>query len=208
MFYYVRGQLALLEAGFAVIDCGGVGYKLTISGRTRDRLAALNEEKKSDCTLFTHLSVREDGVELFGFSDRDELEAFRLLIGVSGIGPKAAVSILSAMSPSQLAAAIASDDRKTIGRAPGIGPKTAARIVLELKDKLGMLPGESDGGPEPGLASAEQPRPDAGTFSAAVDALLVLGFTRADAAAALRGIDTKALPLEDVVREALKKLMR
>ena len=207
MFYYLQGELAALEAGFAVIDCGGVGYRLSVTLRTRDRLAALGTAERSSAKLFTHLSVREDGIELFGFYDTDELDAFRLLTGVSGIGPRNAISILSSMSPSQLAFAVENDDRKTIGRAPGIGPKTAARIVLELRDKLGTIARDDDWGDSSSGIAAGSPS-DQGIRSEAVDALLVLGFSRTDALSALRGIDLHNAALEDVVREALKKLMK
>ncbi len=205
MFYYVKGQLAVLENGFAVIDCGGVGYRLTVSSRTAERLSSLRDSG-AEARLYTHLSVREDGIELFGFFDTEELDAFRLLTGVSGVGPRAAMSILSAMSPSRLSTAVATDDRKLIGRAPGIGPKTAARIVLELKDKIGCIAADETDGAD--AAGTQTSAADQGQLSAAVDALTVLGFTRSDAAAALRGIDVRTLSLEDVIREALKKLMK
>ena len=204
MFYYIRGALVLLEASAAVIDAGGVGYRMTVSGNTRERLAGLDAEKKKNALLYTHLSVREDGIELFGFFDVEELNVFRLLIGVSGVGPKAAMSVLSFMTPEKLALAVSTDDRKAISRAPGIGPKTAARIVLELKDKLH---GEAaDDAPDDSPLSGE---PSAGgKLAAATDALLVLGFSRASALTALRGIDIDSNELEDIIRLALKKLMK
>ena len=140
MFYHIAGELVLLESTVAVIDCQGVGYGLTVSALTVHELSA---QLHSRVKLYTHLQVREDGVELFGFRDLQELHIFRLLIGVSGVGPKAAMAILSVLSPSRLLYAIASEDTKAISQAQGVGGKTAARIVLELRDKAaeGLLPG-------------------------------------------------------------------
>ena len=135
MFYYVNGMLAHKEPGFAVIDCGGVGYRLTVSQNT---LAALDRAsaRESKVKLFTYMAVREDDVELFGFYTEEELTAFRQLIGVSGIGPKAAMGVLSAFTPDGLARAVCTEDVKAIAKSNGVGAKGAARIVLELKDKM------------------------------------------------------------------------
>ena len=202
MFYYISGKLAHLDPTFAVLDVGGVGYKLTVSGHTHAALPR-SPEKQKNVTLYTYLSVREDGVELFGFATLEELNIYKLLISVSGIGPKAALSLLSFLSPEKIALAVCSEDKKLIAKAPGIGPKTAARIILELKDKL-HADASSDGG-EQIVASAASA---AGNHSAeALDALMVLGFNRSAALEALKGIDPAA-ELEDIIREALKKLMR
>ncbi len=203
MFYYIRGELVLIDAGFCVIDAGGVGYKLTVSTRTSESLPR-DPEKRKNVTLYTHYAVREDGVELFGFTTLEELNVFRLLISVSGIGPKAAMSVLSFMSPEKLALAVSSDDKKAIAKAPNIGPKTAARIILELKDKFKA---------ETSAASAEDPsenpqEAEGGNRQAAIEAMRVLGFNRSDASAALNGIDTEGTDLEDIIRLALKKLMK
>ena len=133
MFYYLNGELALRDINMCVIDCGGVGYKLTISMITSESLASKLGQKVK---LYTYLAVREDGVELFGFGSNEERHAFNLLTGVSGVGPKAAMNILSVMSPDRLAMAVCTEDIKGISKAPNIGAKTAARIVLELKDKI------------------------------------------------------------------------
>ena len=133
MFYYLKGELAYRDLSTCVIDCGGVGYKLTVSFITSESLMSkLGKEIK----LFTHLAVREDGMELFGFGSYEEKECFNRLTSVSGIGPKAAMSILSTMTPEKLAVAICTDDAKAIAKSPGIGAKSAARIILELKDKM------------------------------------------------------------------------
>lgn len=204
MFYFIKGELALLDQNFAVIDAGGVGYKLTISGTTYSALPHTTGKDAPNVKLYSHLSVREDGIELFGFASLEELNIFRLLISVSGVGPKAAMAILSQLSPEKLALAVCTEDKKQISKAPGVGPKTAARIILELKDKLKASAEGAD------AASADNsPEYTAGNRSAeALDALLVLGFNRAAALDALRGIDVENTELEDVIRTALKKLMK
>ena len=137
MFYYLCGKLTLLKNDVAVIDVGGAGYKLTISGTTYEAMPANRSVKEPPTVkLFTYLAVREDGIELFGFATETELATFKLLITVSGVGPKAAMSILSHLTPEKFALAVCTDDKKTISKANGIGPKTAARVILELKDKL------------------------------------------------------------------------
>ena len=157
--------------------------------------------------LFTYLAVREDDMELFGFATQTELASFKMLISVSGVGPKAAMSILSLLTPEKFAMAVCTDDRKTIAKANGIGPKTAARIILELKDKMmkesgGALP---DLGDTPAVASASPAR---GKLSEAVDALVVLGYSRAEAMNVLKDVDTASLELEEIIRVSLKKLMK
>ena len=131
MLYSVRGKLIAIESNAAVVECGGVGYMCQTTMNTL-KAVKLNTE----VTLYTYLNVREDAVDLFGFATKAELETFKNLISVSGVGPKAGLAVLSELSPEQVAMAIASDDLKTITRAQGIGKKIAQRIVLELKDKL------------------------------------------------------------------------
>lgn len=210
MFYYISGKLALLDPGFAVVDAGGVGYRLTITQTTYDAMPPrLTVEEAPTVRLYTYMAVREDGVELFGFATEEELSSFRLLITVSGVGPKAAIAILSLLTPAKLALAICSDDKKAISRANGVGPKTAARIVLELKDKLkgaafaADADGDTSGGAVPDVSTAA---PD--KLSDAENALIVLGYSRAEAYAALRKIDTANLEVDDIIRLALKQLMR
>ena len=207
MFYYISGKLAKLDGSFAVVDAGGVGFKMTISKSTYYRLSGNNEAPT--VKLYTYMAVREDGTELFGFATEEELSAFKLLITVSGVGPKAAISILSTLTPEKLALAICTEDKKAISQANGIGAKTAARIILELKDKLkaeGM--GEADDNSLSSLGSDVGAAPDkSGKFSDAQDALTVLGYSRSEAARALATIDT-SLELDDIIRLALKKLMK
>ena len=156
--------------------------------------------------LFTHLPVREDGVELFGVGGREELSAFRLLISVSGVGPKAAISILSTMTPDRFAYAVCTEDAKALSRAPGIGGKTAARIVLELKDKISKDQLTGDLASLKDLPAAKAPAGAAsGKVREAEDALGVLGYSRAEIAAVLRDLDTAALSLEDIIKAALRR---
>ena len=205
MFYYLCGKLAYAENGVAVIDCGGVGYRLTISTMTYRSLPSAHSNEQPLAKLYTHLAVREDDIELFGFCTREELNTFKLLITVSGVGPKAAISVLSALTPEKFAIAVCTDDKKTIGTANGIGPKTAARIILELKDKM-MKESENDFG----KITASLPKAGASArtkVSEAVDALVVLGYSRSEAMLALKDLD-ETLELQELIRLALKKLMR
>lgn len=204
MFYYLCGKLTYSDAGIAVIDCGGVGYQLTISGTTYQALPSLHAGETPTVKLYTYLAVREDGIELFGFATQTELATFKLLISVSGVGPKYAISVLSAMTPEKFAMAVYSDDRKTISMAPGIGPKTAARIILELKDKIAK--GADDRLGEINLSASSGASSVRTTISEAIDALVVLGYSRAEAMAATKDLD-KNLELQDMIRLALKKLI-
>ncbi|MBE6703161.1 MAG: Holliday junction branch migration protein RuvA [Ruminococcaceae bacterium] len=207
MFYFISGKLALLRPGFAVIEAGGVGFKLTVSDRTYDSLSTAASQ--NNVKLFTHLAVREDDMELFGFSDEQELNTFKLLTTVSGVGPKAAMAILSCFTPEKFALAVCTEDRKAIAKANGIGPKTAARIILELRDKMmaeGTLPSTVSAAtistPVPAGASAAS-----GKMSEAQEALLVLGYSRSEVLNVLHTIDTANLEVEGIIRAALKKLM-
>ena len=207
MFYYISGKLAHLDPNFAVIDAGGVGYKLTISGTTYNAMPHhLTASEAPIVKLYTYMAVREDGIEMFGFNSEDELSSFKLLISVSGVGPKAAISILSELTPAKLAIAICSDDKKAISRANGIGPKSAARIVLELKDKLKGQAFADDSV----TISAEEltTSTPSGKKKDAEDALIVLGYSKSEVAAVLRTIDTNTLEVDEIIRQALKRLMR
>ncbi len=205
MFYYISGRLAALEPAFAVVDAGGVGYKMTISQNTYSAMPPHRSVTEMPTVkLYSYMAVREDDVELFGFISQEELAAFKMLITVSGVGPKAAISILSQLSPSKLAVAICTDDKKAIAQSNGIGPKTAARIILELKDKLkNTVIEDSDDSDTPAVSLASGSK-----LSDAQDALAVLGYTKSEALAALRGIDLSTLELDEIIKLALKKLMR
>ena len=207
MFYYISGKLALLQPGFAVIDAGGVGYRLTISQNTYDSLPRSAADAHKEVKLYTYMASREDDLELFGFASETELSSFKMLLTVSGVGPKAAISILSLLTPEKFALAVCTEDQKTISKASGIGPKTAARIILELKDKL-MKETPPQKAAETLTTAITQSGTSQGRLSEAQDALMVLGYSRAEALSAMQGLDISAMELEDIIRAALKKLMK
>ncbi len=200
MFYYVNGTVAHMGPYLAVIDCGGVGYACKTTNVT---LSALTLGKSAK--LYTYLNVREDAMELYGFATEEELGCFQMLIGVSGVGPKAALSILSSTPPERLALAIITGDEKALTMAPGIGKKIAQRIILELKDKLakGQLnpAGESYGGT--GVTVIPENK-----LSEATAALAVLGYSNSEIGLALKGIDMENLSLEQIIKAALKKMVK
>lgn len=199
MFYYVNGTVAEIEAGLAVIDCSGVGYACATTNYTLSQL-----KKGERAKLYTYLNVREDAMEMFGFASQSELRSFKMLIGVSGVGPKAALSILSSTTPQQLSMAVVMGDEKALTAAPGIGKKIAQRIILELKDKLIKEQGGFEAG---GGAAAAMPAQNNKAGEAAA-ALAVLGYGSQEIAAALKGIDMDALPLEEIIRQSLKKMVK
>ena len=199
MIYYVSGPVTILEAGLAVIDCGGVGYGCRVTAYTAAGLK-LNQPAR----LYITESIREDAHDLFGFISREEQRCFELLTSVNGVGPKAAMAILSLLTPDKLSYAIVNEDTKAISRASGVGTKTAARVVLELKDKIAkqyFAPTESAAVITPVAGSAKSK----GNLSEALDALIVLGYSRAEAQKALAGIDPK-LEVEKIIPLALAKL--
>ena len=206
MFYYISGVLAYANPTTAVIDAGGVGYKLTISENTYNSLPPRHTVEAPTAKLFTYMAVREDGIELFGFASEAELSSFKMLLSVSGVGPKAAISILSLLTPEKFALAVCTDDRKLIAKANGIGPKTAARIILELKDKL-MKVTDIGEAASASIESVSVPT-NAGKLAEAQDALLVLGYSRSEALNVLKTIDTQTLGLEEIIKRALKLLMK
>ena len=197
MFYHLYGNLEIAEAGLVVIDCNGVGYKLTTSQITSE---LLREKLGTEVKIFTELVVREDAAELYGFESKEERECFNLLVTVSGVGPKAAMSILSIMTPANLSAAIVSEDAKAISKANGIGSKTAARIVLELKDKVSA--DVSVAAPKT-VQKAAPTVPKSGNLAAAADALMNLGYDKNATARALYGLDPNA-PVGELIRLALR----
>lgn len=204
MFYYLSGELAYRDLSTAVIDCGGVGYKLTVSFITSEALLSkLGKQVK----LFTHLAVREDGVELFGFGSYEEKECFNKLVSVSGIGPKAAMSILSTLTPEKLAVAICTEDTKAIAKSPGIGAKSAARIVLELKDKMSKEFFADSPIPK-GASSSDTTFVANSSLSEAAEALTVLGYDKNTVLNALKGIDPTVTDVGEIIKLALKKLAR
>ena len=198
MFYYLDGTVAHVEPYLAVIDCGGVGYACKTTNTT---LGALQKGKRGK--LYTFLNVGEDVFDLYGFATQGELGSFRQLISVSGVGPKAALAILSSTTPEGLAMAVITGDEKVLTRAPGVGKKIAQRIILELKDKLAK---EQQTG---GLTTAAAATVSGGGKAVeAAQALSVLGYTQNDIAAAMKGLDAEALPLEELVRQALRRMVK
>lgn len=193
MFYYIKGTLVYTDSSSAVLDTGGVAYKMTVSTSTLQQISYL----KNDVKLYTYMAVREDAVDLFGFYTLEELSLFKLLITVSGVGPKAAMGVLSAFTPERFAVVVGSEDVKALSKANGVGAKTAARIILELKDKVAKEM----------TSSKSAPIQSSGDFADAQNALMVLGYTKAEAVKALSGI-SPSLALEDMIKEALKKLMK
>ena len=200
MFYYLSGTVAHVEPYLAVIDCGGVGYACRTTSYT---LSALKKGEKGK--LFTYLSIRQDGVDLFGFATQEELNLFQQLTSVSGVGPKAALSILSASTPANLALSIITGDEKALTVAQGIGKKIAQRIILELKDKLAKGQLSADGESYGGTGVTVIPE---NKSSEAAAALAVLGYSQSEIGVALKGIDVDALSLEDVIKQALKKMVK
>lgn len=197
MIYSVKGNVIHTEQNLAVVECGGVGYSCRTTLNTlRDITIG------SAVTLYTYMSVREDAIELFGFSSLKELNTFKLLININGVGPKAGISILSVLSPEQVSIAVASGDYKTITQANGVGPKLAQRIVLELKDKFKSY--EADN-----LAETVNGSPVAvsGNIPAAVQALAVLGFSSAEVTPILTKLDSN-MTVEQMIGATLKKLGR
>lgn len=200
MYYYLNGTVAHIAPYLAVIDCGGVGYACRTTNHTIGKLNVGKAVK-----LYTHLYVREEIFELYGFATESELGCFRMLIGVSGVGPKAALAILSSNTPEGLAMAIVSGNEKALTSAPGIGKKIAQRIILELKDKLAK--GQLISGGGEGFAGGIAVIPE-NKASEASAALAVLGYSQSEIAVALKGIDLESLPLEDVIKQALKKMVK
>ncbi len=205
MFYYLNGELAIRDINSCVIDCGGVGYQLTVSMITSEALASKVGQRVK---LLTHLAVREDGVELFGFGSAEERNAFNMLIGVSGVGPKAAMNILSVLTPDKLAMAVCTEDVKSISKAPNVGAKTAARIVLELKDKVAkeMLPSSSKVKGTTLGAIGAVPHVS-GNMAEATEALMVLGYDRNTIIGAVKDIDPST-DTGEIIKLALKKLAK
>ena len=200
MIYSVRGILIHADVKLAVVECGGVGMACQITVNTAKKLPSVG----SEVMLYTVLNVREDAMELFGFASQSELRSFKLLIGVSGVGPKAALSILSATTPQQLAMAVVMGDEKALTAAQGVGKKIAQRIILELKDKLAKEQGSFDAG-SGAVAVLPVQNNKAGEAAAA---LAVLGYGSQEISAALKGIDMEALPLEEIIRQSLKKMVK
>ena len=198
MYEYIKGTIERIGVGDLVIECGGIGYHLYASTHVTERLS-LHEEAK----LYTHLSVREDDMSLFGFLSADELAAFRMLISVSGIGPKGAIAVLSELTVDDLRIAVLSDDHKAIAKAQGIGPKTAQKVVLELRDKMKL---------EDVFADSEDATMDVSatkdTISETAMALSSLGYSNVEALRAIKKVQgADGMTVEELLKAALKHML-
>lgn len=202
MIYSLTGRLLHRQNGIAVIECAGVGYGCQTTNQTISRLSG------ETVTLFTYMHITENSLDLFGFATTDELEMFKMLISVSGVGPKAALAILNEFTPDKLTLYIASGDAKMITKAQGVGPKLAQRIVLELKDKASkQLPGGVVSAPSDIFSSSSEMTAGSDNISQAISALVSLGYSRSEALTALGGVDPSQ-SADDMIRAALRKLAR
>jgi len=196
MIYSVRGKLLLTQPNLAVVECGGVGYRCLTTLSSQRKMPKAGEE----VMLYTYLYLREDVLDLYGFMDQQELECFKMLIGVSGVGPKVALSILSDMTPDKVALAIAAGDSKSLTKAQGVGPKLAQRVVLELKDKIKGFEVAQ------GITQTDIAIPaDTSNIGVAISALVELGYSQSEAAQALSKLDG-SLSVEALITGALRKM--
>lgn len=201
MLHYLNGTVTEVEPSFAVVECGGVGFGLNVS------LCTLGDLKLGERTkVYLYESIREDAYELFGFSTKAEKRCFELLVGVSGVGPKAAMAILSTTTPDGLVAAVLNGNEKAITAAPGVGKKLAQRVLLELKDKIGKAEGMDlpvSGGPALPVGTPEDKN-----LSDATAGLLVLGYAQTEINAALRGVDTTGMTSEEIIKAVLRNMLK
>lgn len=200
MFYSLTGELVFSDSTSAAVNCNGIAFLCKVSMNTLKKLGP----EGSKVTLYTYLSLRQDGMDLYGFYDREEKDFFIMLTSVSGVGPKAAMSILSELEPSQLALSIASGDYKALTRAQGVGPKVAQRVVLELKDKVAK---GLEGTDQTGTLSAGTSSVSSTSVSEAISALVMLGYSQAEASRAVAKVDP-TLKTEQILKLALKNLSR
>ncbi len=197
MFYSLTGKVVYSDLDSVAVDCNGVAYLCKVSSNTLQKAGG----EGSEVTLYTYLSVRQDGVDLFGFCEKEELNFFKLLTTVSGVGPKAAMSILSVLDPTALAMSIAGGDYKKLTKAQGVGPKVAQRIVLELKDKVAKEFSVTQSGSTPSAGTAVS----GNAAAEAISALVMLGYGQAEAARAVSKLDP-SLRTEDLIKQALREL--
>ncbi len=197
MFYSLTGNIMTTEKGVIIVDCSGVGFRLYVSMNTLKKSGKIGDK----ITLYTYLSVSENSLDLFGFYDLDELSCFKSLISISGVGPKAALSVLSELTPAQMTKAVSGGDVKAFTRAQGVGPKLAQRIMLELKGRLSFF-GSEEGSDENTFTPAENKN-----FDEALSALQFLGYNRYDALEALKTLD-KTLSTEDLIKKSLPILSK
>ena len=196
MISYIRGELVYIGNDSIIVDNNGIGYNIGISSNTLTRLPHINETVK----IFTYMNVKEDGITLFGFISREELDMFNMLIGVNGVGPKGALAVLSVLSPAEIALAVASNDIKTLSSGKGVGKKMAERIALELRDKVAKTESAEFGDINISVAEDSSERADA------LAGLLVLGYSRTEAAKAVDKVYKDGMTSGDIIKLALKTL--
>ena len=197
MFYYLDGTITIMDTNLAVVDCGGVGYGCRTTNYTLSQL-----KLGKPARLFTYCNIREDAFDIYGFASREELNCFEQLLSVSGVGPKAALSILSVVTPDQFMLAVMTQDAKTLTMAQGVGKKMAQRILLELKDKVADSTLELQG-----VSVSDMPVVRGSKTAEATAALSALGYSQAEIGAALKGVDAEKLSVEDIVRQALRAMV-
>lgn len=198
MFYSLTGNVIMVDANYVAVECSGIGFKCNSSLNTLRKVG----EVGSKVTLYTYLAVREDAMELYGFSDSKELDCFKLLISVSGVGPKAALAVLSEMTPEKLAFYIANGDSKSITKAQGVGPKIAQRIVLELKGKMSADIADNDSD-----NSIQISETTSSNIGEAISALQFLGYSQYEASKAVKSLDP-SMSVEDMIKQALVLLSK
>ncbi|MBM6830146.1 Holliday junction branch migration protein RuvA [Anaerotignum lactatifermentans] len=198
MIAYIKGTLEAKGNGFVIVESGGIGYRIFMSPTALTQMPASGETVK----VYTYMNVKEDGISLYGFSSLEEQELFLRLITVSGVGPKGALAFLSQLRPQEIILAILSDDVKTLSKAPGVGRKTAQRVILELKDKFQTAEAVA-------WEIEEQAAPtSAGAKFEAIDALTALGYSRSEAAGAVNAVAAEEMTTEEILKAALKKMVR
>ena len=198
MFYYLNGTITVLDTGLAVVDCGGVGYACHTTNYTISRLQVGRQAR-----LYTYCNIKEDAFDIFGFYTREELDCFEKLLSVGGVGPKAALAILSVVTPDQFTLAVMTQDEKTLTMAQGVGKKMAQRILLELKDKIA--------GAQMELNAAQMdtaPAMRGSKTAEATAALASLGYSQQEIVMALKGLDLESLTLEQIIKQCLKKMVK
>ena len=199
MIAFVRGTAVDMTENSVIVEAGGIGYEIYMTGTDLSQIH-MGEEVK----IHTYFNVREDAMQLYGFRSKDDLQMFKLLLGVNGVGPKAAVGVLAGITADELRFAILSDDAKTIAKAPGIGPKTASKLILELKDKCHLE--DVFGGVEESFAT-ENVSAGADAKKDAIEALVALGYSASEAAGAVRKLQvTGEMSVEDILKLSLKNL--
>lgn len=200
MISYIKGTLERRAETYIIVETAGIGYRIFVSPATLAKLPQTGEEVK----VFTYFSVKEDGVALYGFSSMEEQEMFHKLLLVGGVGPKGALGFLSQLTPTEIVMAVISDDIKTLSQAPGIGRKTAQRVILELKDKFKTEDALTDG-----EAWQRELTPSGGADAKfeAIDAMTALGYSRSEAAKAVNAVAAEGMTTEDILKAALKKMI-